>query len=97
MPYDRTYVLLPPGAGAAWASAVVAGGWDNHRFTIGGSADDAGIGDLDSRRVVAINPAAWGDGLPAFFETYYPGVIYVALVADTPQELAEKLDDWVTG
>jgi lysostaphin len=97
VPYDRTYVLLPPGAGAAWASAVVAGGWDKHRFTIGGSADDAGIGDLDSRRVVAVNPAAWGDGLPIFFETYYPGVVYVPLVANTPQVLAERLGDWVTG
>ncbi|MBL7063717.1 MAG: M23 family metallopeptidase [Anaerolineae bacterium] len=91
VPYDRTYVLLPPGAGDAWASAVVEGGWDTHRFTIGGSADDAGIGDLDTRRVVAVNTTAWGDGLPAFFETYYPGVIYVALVADTPQELVARL------
>jgi len=93
-PYARTYVLLPPGADAAWARGVVKGVWDVHRFTIGGSADDAGIGDLDFRRVIAVNPAAWGDGLRAFFETHYPGVLYVHLVADTPQQLAERLREF---
>ncbi len=92
-PYARTYVLLPPGADAAWATSVVGGAWDVHRFTIGGSADDAGIGDLDFRRVVAVNPSAWGDDLFAFFETHYPSVLYVPLVADTPQELAERLGE----
>jgi hypothetical protein len=87
-------VLLPPGAGAAWASGVVEATWDAHRFTVGGSADDAGIGDLDSRRVVAVNPAAWGGDLPAFFESHYPGVLYVPLVAETPQELIERLGEF---
>jgi len=91
VPYARTYVLLPPGAGSAWASGVVEGAWDEHRFTIGGSADDAGIGDLSFRRVIAVNPAAWGDDLFAFFETYYSGVCYVPLVADTPQDLVQRL------
>ena len=101
-PYARTYVLLPPGADGAWASAVVEGAWDTRRFTIGGSADDAGIGDLDFRRVIAVNPAAWGDdgsaepaeALRAFFETHYSGVLYVHLVADTPQQLAERLREF---
>ncbi len=93
-PYARTYVLLPPGAGAAWASGVVEGAWDAHRFTIGGSADDAGIGDLDFRRVIAVNPAAWGDDLSAFFETHYPGILYVTLVADTPEQLVERLEEF---
>jgi hypothetical protein len=90
-PYARTYVLLPPNAGATWARAVVDAAWDKRRFTIGGSADDAGIGDLDFRRIVAVNPDAWGDNLFAFFETYYAGVSYVPVKADTPQELAEQL------
>ncbi len=93
-PYARTYVLLPPGAGGDWANAVVEGGWDAHRFTIGGSADDAGIGDLDFRRVVAVNPDAWGADLFAFFETYYPGVTYVPLTAETPEQLAEQLREF---
>ena len=99
-PYARTYVLLPPGADGTWAKGVVEGAWDTHRFTIGGSADDAGIGDLDFRRVLAVNPAAWapgagGDDLLTFFDTYYPGVLYVPIEADTPQELVERLlVDW---
>jgi hypothetical protein len=93
--YARTYVLLPPAAGAVWAQAVVAATWETNRFTIGGSADDAGIGDLDFRRVVAVNPATWGDDLYAFFEVYYPGTLYVPLAAATPQELQERLSgDW---
>lgn len=102
-PYERTYVLLPPGADAAWASAVVDGGWDEHRFTIGGSADDAGIGDLDFRRVIAVNPAEWasashngdsgGNELLAFFEEHYPGVLYVPLKADTPGQLVKRIEE----
>lgn len=94
VPYERTYVLLPPGTDARWASAVIAGAWNRRRFTVGGSADDAGIGDLDYRRVIAVNPAAWGGDLRAFFETYYPGVIYTPLEAATPQELAERLEQF---
>ncbi|HET89547.1 MAG TPA: M23 family metallopeptidase [Chloroflexi bacterium] len=90
-PYTRTYLLLPPGADEPWAAAVVHATWDERRFTIGGSADDAGIGDLDSRRVIAVNPEAWGGDLGCFFETYYPGVVYVPLVADTPPELIARL------
>jgi hypothetical protein len=93
-PYARTYVLLPPGADAAWAQAVVDATWDAHRFTVGGSADDAGIGDLDFRRVVAVNPAAWDGDLSAFFESHYSGILYVPLVAETPQELGERLGEF---
>lgn len=89
--YGRTYVLLPPGANRAWAQAVVVATWDTHRFTVGGSADDAGIGDLDFRRVIAVNPAGWGGDLRAFFERYYPGVFYILVEAKTPEELAERL------
>jgi hypothetical protein len=91
--YERTYVLLSPDAGAAWAQAVVDGAWNEHRYTIGGSADDAGIGDLDVRRVVAVNPGDWSGDLRAFFERYYPGVQYVPLEASTPDELRRKLAD----
>lgn len=89
--YERTYVLLPPEADSIWTRAVVEATWDNHRFTVGGSADDAGIGDLDFRRVIAVNPSRWGDDLQAFFERYYPGVVYVPMETETPEELAERL------
>jgi hypothetical protein len=93
--YERTYVLLPPDAGADWAQAVVEGSWDTMRFTVGGSADDAGIGDLDARRVVAVNPGNWPgpQTLEEFFAKYYPGIKYVAVTASTPDELAQKLQN----
>jgi len=88
--YHRTYVLLPPGAGAEWAQAVVEASWDVHRFTVGGSADDAGIGDLDYRRVIAVNAIGWGD-LASFYQKHYPDIQYEVVGADTPDELVEVL------
>jgi len=89
--YERTYVLLPPDASAAWALAVVDGVWDPHRYTIGGSADDAGIGDLDVRQVIAVNPGKWPSDLRAFFKEHYPNVAYTPVEARTPAELTQKL------
>lgn len=91
--YERTYVLLPPDANAAWARAVVQSTWNEDRYTIGGSGDDAGIGDLDVRRVIAVNPQNWPgpQTLEDFFKNYYPGVQYDPVTAETPEELAQKL------
>jgi len=91
--YERTYVLLPPDASAAWARAVVEGAWDRKRYTIGGSADDAGIGDLDARTVIAVNPQNWPGALSLedFFKQYYPDVVYRPITAATPEELVQKL------
>lgn len=89
--YERIYVLLPPDADKAWALAVVRATWDARRFTVGGSADDAGIGDLDSRTVIAVNPSRWEDDLQAFFQTHYPGVRYIPVEAATPEELSTRL------
>ena len=91
--YARTYVLLPPNAGAEWARAVVDGAWDEKRYTIGGIVDDAGIGDLDERRVIAVNPHEWAgtEGSKGFFEEHYPGVEYEPITASTPAELAQEL------
>lgn len=91
--YSRTYVLLPPDADAAWALAVVDGSWKQHRYTIGGSADDSGIGDLNVRRVIAVNPKKWPTNLRAFFEEYYPGVEYSPIQAESPEELKQKLEN----
>jgi len=91
--YERTYVLLPPDADAAWAQAVVQGAWDAKRFTIGSSADDAGIGALDARHVIAVNPQNWPgpQTLEDFFAKYYPGIEYVPVTASSPQDLVQKL------
>ncbi len=96
-PYKRTYVLLPPGADRRWVQAILDSGlWEQERWTIGASADDAGIGDLDDRTVIAVNPAAWPDDLAAFFERYYPGVTYKPLNVSTPAELREALREMGT-
>jgi hypothetical protein len=93
--YRRTYVLLPPNADASWACAVAEGTWNEKRYTIGGSADDAGIGDLESRRIIAVNPHEWPGtlSLEDFYKQYYPGVEYVPVRAATPAELKQKLAD----
>lgn len=90
-PYVRTYLLLPPDASGEWVMAVASSGvWDRHHWTIGGSADDAGIGPR-VRRVIAVNPQQWQGDLERFFEAAYPGVAYHALVAATPAELVRLL------
>jgi hypothetical protein len=93
--YERFYVLLPPGANAEWASAVVEATWTDRRYTIGGSADDAGIGDLDSRIVFLVNPEQWGgpEVMSQFFSENYPGVRLRTLKARTPSELIALLKE----
>jgi hypothetical protein len=90
--YKRVYVLLPPGAGKEWALAVVESTWNRFGYTVGQSADDAGIGDLDQRTVIAINPEQWGPGedgtgIEGFFKKHYPGVEFRAVTAATPADL----------
>jgi hypothetical protein len=93
--YERFYVLLPPGANKKWARAIIDATWESQRYTVGGSADDAGIGDLDSRIVLAVNPEHWGgpDVLRDFFAEHYPGVRYRPIVAATPEELLTMLSE----
>ena len=93
VPYVRTYVLLPPDADASWIQAILASGaWGKYRWTLGSSADDAGVGPKD-RRVIAINPERWSGDLREFFDTYYPGVQYRPIQADTPQALQQVLQN----
>jgi hypothetical protein len=89
--YSRVYVLLPPTAGPEWAKAVIDARWKSDRWTVGASADDGGIGDLDYRTVIAVNPQLWPGDLCAWYAEHYPGVAYVPVEAATPAELAEKL------
>jgi hypothetical protein len=94
--YKRTYVLLHPSMDRTWVEAVAAATWASHHFTIGVSADDAGAGDLDDKMVVVVNPDLWGAGedgrgIAGFYETYYPGVRYLAVTAGTARELQAAL------
>lgn len=84
--YSRTYLLIPPNHGVDWAVAAARATWAKHRLTIGGSSDDGGIGALNSRRVIALNPTTWGGDLQAWYSQNYPGVQYVPVTArDTGQ------------
>ena len=85
--YERTYVLLPQDADASWAHAVVDATWNDERYTFGSSADDSAIGDLDVRRVIAVNPHQWPGDLAAFYEEWYPGIELIVVEASTPKEL----------
>lgn len=107
--YARTYVLLNPDAGEAWAVAASVAAYMDQvapivapRWTIGGSADDAGAGETSRRRCIAVNPAGWGagddgQGLKGFFANYYPNCVYQELLADNPSDMARKLQIVITG
>jgi hypothetical protein len=86
--YERTYVLLPQSYGRDWLQAILDSGLlERYKWTIGFSADDAGIGDLDVRNVVIVNPSAWSDPIAPWFELWYPGVRLRIINAANPQHL----------
>lgn len=83
--YARTFVLLPNDSTQTeidvYFAALLAADYTAKRWTVGFSADDAGIGDLDVRRIIAIDPHRWSGDLCAFFEAEYPGVQYLAVIS----------------
>lgn len=85
--YERLSVLLPPNADPALVRLVTNAAIEYHASVIW-SADDGGVGDLDKRVVVAVNPDAWGDDLQAFFEQFYPGVKYYPVTGENDFQLA---------
>lgn len=87
--YDRTYVLMnPTHSDPAWVKAIARAVWAR-RVTFGGSADDAGIGDLASRQVLVLNPQIGYDSdIFVWFAQHYPGVTAIGLSADTPEQMA---------
>jgi hypothetical protein len=91
--YSRVYILIPPKRDSTWAIAAAQATWANCRSTIGSSADDAGIGALSYKRVVAINPQEWvGDtDLASWYRLYYPGVDYVPVSVNSSAALAAVL------
>ena len=93
--YRRVYVLLPPTANEKWAVAAARGSFEG-RYTIGFSADDAGVGDLEERHVVAVNPHHWPGVLTAaWFTQNYPGTRFTPVVANSPEDLETWLKRWI--
>lgn len=95
--YHRRVVLLSGNKGPEWATAIAEAsyGRDPGDFTIGKSADDAGIGDLDERTVIVVNPQDWTDSISAFFAQYYPGVDVLEVTAVSPDELKAKIEQYI--
>ncbi|MCI0395794.1 MAG: hypothetical protein L0332_26485 [Chloroflexi bacterium] len=92
--YHRIYVLLPPTADAKWFVAAARGAFDG-RYTVGFSADDAGVGDLAGRHILAVNPHHWPETLTAaWFHKHYPGAKFTAVVANSPDDLENWLRNW---
>jgi murein DD-endopeptidase MepM/ murein hydrolase activator NlpD len=90
--YERTYVLAHPSADESFMLKLLDLSWGiGERWTVGGSADDAGIGNLDVRRVIALRPGEWGGDLQAFFEQHYPGVVYWPLDWEDDYQLKGRL------
>lgn len=93
--YQRTYVLLPPTADVWWAVAAARGSFEG-RYSTGYSADDAGVGELTGRHVLAVNPHHWPEPLSAsWFHRNYPGTRFTPVVANSPEDLEAWLRDWV--
>lgn len=86
--YERTYILMPPDANREWVSAVVESGiLIENRWSLGFNRDDAGIGDLDKRTVIVVNPSAWPEPIEAWFALWYPGVAVRMVSAASPEDL----------
>jgi len=90
--YNRTYILMPASISSAMAQVALKIAQEN-QATVGFSPDDAGVGDLDMRRIICISPEKIGTGLSqAWYDHYYPGVIFVPIsfassVADLENQL----------
>ena len=92
--YDRVYLLLPQDSSVEWMQSVVSSDqWSKNLWTVGFSADDAGIGNLDQRLVIIVNPESWGTNMAAWYEEHYPGVLYLPVSVEQPQHLTGYLEN----
>ncbi|MBN2001800.1 MAG: hypothetical protein JXA21_00475 [Anaerolineae bacterium] len=92
MQFKRTYILLPKNISADLALAAMRVAHAAY-VTVGFSPDDAGMGDLDVRRVICVFPDKIEAGIDqAWYDTYYPGVKFVAVTSVSgPDDLAAQL------
>lgn len=73
--YERYYAVIPTEATLDEATAIFRQNWSASRRTVGGSYDDAGVGDLDTRiaALYGISPDRHGE-FAAWYAQHYPGV-----------------------
>lgn len=73
--YARTYFVIPQSATESRAAEIFRIGWQEARRTIGGSYDDAGIGDLSGRVAVLWDiPVDQRQTYIEWYAMHYPGV-----------------------
>ena len=82
--FHRVYWLMPPDATTAEFMQVASSAFAS-KATIGFSADDAGIGDLEDKQVVLLFPERQPAGIEHWFATHYPEVKVV-----TPEKTDKK-------
>ncbi|MCA9980639.1 MAG: hypothetical protein KDD89_07400 [Anaerolineales bacterium] len=93
--FRRVYVLLPPTADETWLLAAAQGSYIG-RYTIGFSADDAGVGEVAERIVICINPHHWPETLTSvWYDHHYPGTRFIPVVANSPADLQAWLEAWL--
>lgn len=91
MQYERNYILLPKDLPPQMVVSAMRVAYEIHA-TVGFSADDAGVGDLDQRRVICVNPDRVGTGInQAWYDQHYPGVKFIPVTAKRAAELEKKL------
>lgn len=91
-PYARTYVLVSPEEMPSQIIEMAKPVPDIFRWTVGGSADDAGHGPgCSERNVLATNPHDWDGSLPDFFEQYYPGTNLTEISHANHRQLSGRL------
>ena len=83
---------MPQTTRRAYLQAIVDSGvMTKLRWTVGFSADDAGVGHLDSKSIVAINSHEWGPSLMEWYSTNYSGCSMEEINVTTPGQLREYL------
>ena len=81
--YERTYYLMPPDASKQEFMDIASEVY-NQKSTVGFSADDAGIGDLDKRNAVLVYPERQPDKITEWFSSNYDGVKVLHHPTHTP-------------
>ena len=90
--YTRKYLLMPQVTRRAYLQAIVNSGvMTKFRWTLGFSADDAGIGSLDSKSILAINSHEWGANLMQWYSINYLGCGIEQMEVTTPGQLRDNL------
>lgn len=100
VPFNRTYALIwqieDRLERLLWRIAIAIGTSATMR-TVGHSADDAGIGPLKGRNILALNPSRWPDDLAAFYEEHYGGANYRVIETISPWEAALLVMERLSG